>query len=588
MTRYPHLKSNIDALNRFGHAAFGWLSGQDLDPERLNGNVFKNAHGMVDFRMPDGKGLFDALPPQGLYQDWVPRTKADTSATIIVGSNVGYGLNHLLMNTPDSHKIIVLEPNAEVLLACLGQTDYSAFLEIKKLHFALPDEGYINEVIRNLDLQFIYGHIHLRGDLPSRQIGPEYARWLEFTRGRLENFSVELTTLRFRQDMMVGNELHNFQRTVQEGSLLPLRGAAEGLGAVILGAGPSLAQFAPALREQRGNALYTTALQTMPALQRFDLKPDLCLAIDFDKSMGAVYDRLDREWAADVPLIYSTKMDPDVVARYPGPTHPLWTLGGMATFVMSKDELVLDAGGNVSLTLVRFLRWCGAAHLLLVGQDLAWKGESSHVAGHHSAAPRRIFNPRQHQKLANLHGEEIISTPQYLAARRELEADLRKTPFPVYNLYGGGVVIAGTRNLTLDEVRTQGTLASAPGSRDRFLEALGRTRQCRRALRFEPRSPRWTSSLRHAEKRLEKLFRKVDRNQDEIHQVLDQALLFVKQDPLYLPYLYNETMNLAGLVKARHGYERKDFSEIRGIFKNVLSKVREVDRCVACPDDAAA
>ena len=91
-----------------------------------------NHRGLVDWRLPSGNGMFEAIAPQVSYRDWIPADRTDTSATIIVGCNLGYGLNHVLSNTPDSHKVLVLEPRAEMILACLGHTDYRPFFEYCK------------------------------------------------------------------------------------------------------------------------------------------------------------------------------------------------------------------------------------------------------------------------------------------------------------------------------------------------------------------------------------------------------------------------------------------------------------------------
>ncbi len=581
MTMYPFLKENITALETANPAFYAWLSGSRFDDASLKTSVFVNQWGLIDWKMPSGAGIFEALPPVGLYKDWTQIEKPDLSATLIVGTNVGYGLNHVLTGTPDTHKVLVLEPNPELILACLGQTDYRPFFENKKLHFLLPSEQYLTEVIRNLDLQYIYGKIYLRADLPSRQIGPEYARWMNVTRHMLENFSVEIATLRSRQDVMVGNELKNFSRALSDGSLKPLAGAASGVGAVLLGAGPSLAQFAPSLAENPGYALYVSGLQTLPVLRPYGIKPHLCLALDYDDSMLKVYDKLDMDWAADIPLIYSTKVNPELVRRYPGPTLPLWTMGGLATFVLQDREFVMDAGGNVSVTLLRLLRYMGIGSILLAGQDFAWIGGSTHAAGHHATGNLPGFDPGRHQRLANLYGEEIISSIQYLTSKRDMEHDLKDASFRVANLYGGGAVIEGARVVTFQEAVNDGFLASAPGSRERLLHALNLARTPCPDLRFEPRSHIWTSSIRHVEKRMQKLFRHHEKSQTEIHDLLEQALYFVKQDPLYLPYLFNETIDLAGLAKTRHSYKPADMAEFKRIGKSILAKVREVDRCVS-------
>ncbi|QGY38814.1 DUF115 domain-containing protein [Pseudodesulfovibrio cashew] len=586
MTAYPFLQDNIEYLQRIGHPVYQWLSRQDFKQEELLNNIYINQFGLHDWKMESGKGMFESLPPHGLYAGWTDSPKPETSATFIVGANLGYGINHVLSNTPDSHKVMVMEPRAEMLLACLGQTDYRPFFKAKKLHFLVPDRDYVSEVIRNLDLQFVYGQIHLKADIPSRQLGKEYAWWHRVLRDKLENFSLELSTLRFRQDIMVGNEVHNFQRALADGSIKSLEGKAGGVGAVLLGAGPSLERHGPELLKRRSHVLYACGLQTVPALQKIGLKPHFCVAIDYDKSMLDIFQRLDPDFVQDVPLLYSTKIVPEAVKRYAGPTLPIWTVGGLGTFVMKEHDLVIDAGGNVSVTLSRLLRRFGVNHLVMVGQDYAWINNQSHAGGHHSCATK-MHKRSFHQTTTNADGEEILTTIQYMTAKRELEEDLRKSPFPVYNIYGGGAVIKGTKPLDIETAFKQGVLASAPGSVDRFMTDLMACRGKGKRMRFEPRGPMWSTSLRNAEKRLGKLFKDLSKNQKEIHETLGRVDIFFKQDPLYMPYLFNETLDLAGLTRAKHRYEAKDFPEFKRIARCALKKVREIDRLVCTGGDEA-
>jgi hypothetical protein len=290
-----------------------------------------------------------------------------------------------------------------------------------------------------------------------------------------------------------------------------------------------------------------------------------------------------------VPLIYSTKIDPMVLKRYPGPTLPLWTVGGVGTYVLKERDLVLDAGGNVSVTLSRFLRYCGVSHLLLAGQDYAWINGQSHSGGHHNhttSTQRRSW----HQTTRNMDGDEILTTIQYMTAKRELEEDLKQSAFPVYNLYGGGVPIEGTKVVDVDAAYSQGVLASAPGAVERFLNSLSACRHSVPPLRMEPRSPMWSTSLHNAEKLLSKLFRNTKANQQKIHETLNKMELFMKQDPLYTPYLFNEVVDLAGLTKAKYAYEPRDLGEFKRIAKSMLKKVREIDRkvCLSLDDQAVA
>lgn len=581
-TAYPYLQTNIEYLQKMGHPIYYWLSNQDFKQEELLKNIFVNEMGMHDWRMEEGKGMFENAMLHGLYASWIKGDKQESSATFIVGANLGYGINHVLMNTPDSHKVMLIEPRPEMLLACLGQTDYRPFFEAKKFHLLPPDQDYLNNIIKNLDLQFIYGKIHLRGDIPSQQLGPEYARWTKIVRDKLENFSLELSTLRYRQDVMVGNEINNFKRAIKDGSIKSLEGKANGVGGVILGAGPSLAEFVPELIKNRRHVLYACALQTVPVLQNLGLKPHFCVAIDYDESMLKIYERLDPDFVQDIPLIYSTKMNPDAVKRYPGPRLPLWTVGGIGTQVMQERDLVLDAGGNVSVTISRLMRWAGVSHMVMVGQDYAWINNQSHASGHHNFlndGKLRGF----HQKTKNADGEEILTTVQYMTAKRELEEDLRQSAFPIYNIYGGGAVIQRTKAIDIETAHKEGILASAPGSVDRFMAELAACRNEGSDIHFEPRGPAWGTSFRNAEKHLGKLFKNLSANQQEVHNTFRKIEAFIKQDPLYMPYLFNEVIDMAGLTRAKRIYEPKDFPEFKRIGKCVMKKVREIDRKV-CTD----
>lgn len=577
MELYQFLEKNLEALRHQGSPVAAWLQSQDSDLNALENQLVVNRFGFVDLPMESGQSLFDAVPPEAFYKRWVPGDKPEHSASVIVGCNMGYGLNHVLTSHPPLHKVLVLEPRPEMLAACLAMTDYTPFIKQGRLSFVPPDHALLHRALAGFDLQFLFGSVQMRSDIPSRQLGPDYARWAETAQKTMENIGMELATLRRSQDVMVGNEIGNFRRAFQNGSINGLENTAKGVTGVILGAGPSLKEFGPALAAEPGDAFFTTALQTLPAVHAQGITPHLCMAIDYSPGINNVFKRLDMEWAEQVPLVYSTKVRPDVVERYPGPTIPMWTLGGLATFIIKEREHVMDAGGNVSVALMRFLEWCGVSRIVLAGQDFAWKGLHSHVEGHHAQPARREFDPRRHLRLTNMHGEEVISAMPYVTAQRDMQADAQRMDIPVYNLYGGGLEIKGAEVVTLDDVRERGLLAADDGAAERYAKALASARLPRTIPVFQPRHAAWASSLKSAQKRMHKLFKRPANKQGEIRGMLEHVLMFLRQDPLYTPYLYNEFMDIAGLAKLGGTRGMKDYLRIKKILARVLDKVKEID-----------
>jgi hypothetical protein len=584
-----YLNDNIRTLIEAKAPVAFWLAQLGTDPLQVHERVFRNQAGLLDWRMENGLGLYEKLNPLVLYKDWLPQDMIEGGATVIVGAGIGYAVNHVLTGTPPSHKLLVVEPRPEMLLACLGQTDYRPFLQSGRLAFVPPDPNLVEKAVSTLDVSFLFSRINLRSDLASKQMGPEYARATQLVKAKLENLSVELSTLRHKQEIMVGNELRNYTRAMDGGSLARVKGMARGLTAVILGAGPSLPRFAPQLAALREKAFFATALQTLPVLERLGLKPDLCLAIDYSPEMlQCLHNLKDPNFAADIPFIYSTKMNPDVLANYPGPMIPLWTQGGIGTFMLKDQELVLDAGGNVGVTLERFLSWAGASRFILVGQDYAWQGETTHAQGHHAAAQAHPFQPTHDVRLTNLHGQEIYTSMGFLAAKRDIEKDILQTKLPFYNLYGDGVVIQGATSIDMDALRDGDLLASEGAAKEVFLDALRRAARPRVRPIFTPRAGDWSVSLKNAGRRLEKLMRKAAKHQDEIKGLLSQILFFLKKDPLYLPYIYNEIMDMAGLIQTRAYYGVKELTDFKAIRKRVMDKIKQIDETLGPSRDWAA
>jgi hypothetical protein len=583
---YSH---NLAALTFHRSPTAKWLNDSIHDESAVQKRLFVNEQGLHDVRLGLHGGLFDKVPPYGYYSNWLTgMQELDKSAGILIGSNIGYGINHILSTAPQGFKLYVLEPDPHMLAACFSINDYSQLIDTGVLTFLPPDKDVFRSALYRLDLQMVFGSVKVFMDLPSAQIGSDYAVWAKFCKESLENFAVEVKTMRRSQDMMVSNELHNFRRAFADGSLRSLEGSGKELTAVILGAGPSLAESGPALAEAQEGNLFVTAMQSVKAVQRFGITPHFCMAIDYSPGMLRVYDGLDHDYAAKIPLLYSPKVQPDLVNKWPGPTLPLWTVGGVATFLPAEGERVFDAGGNVSVTLLRFLRFMGVERIFLAGQDFAWKGESSHVGGHHFA--KRSFSPipGKHIALENAYGERVYSAMPYVSALRDMIEDLETYKGSCSNIYGGGLDIRGAHNVGADEAVAALREHADPLALRAFLEILSSAGSPRPLPVFESRSHIWTSSLASAVKRLEKLFRKPPVDQHAVHAFFGEVLIFMKQDPLYAPYIYNDILDVSALARLRRQYTREELKDFKAVVKRVVVKVRELDRLLGRAADKRA
>jgi len=557
------LADNLSALEAHCLPAAAWLAASGAARQAVASRLFVNRRGEPDLRLDGGPGLIESAPlPAALYHGWLPGPGAHLAAGLVLGVNCGHGLRRLLDATPQTYEILALEPDAGMLLACLACFDFRAPIESGRLVFVPPDRGELEAAVARLDVPLVHGEIRLLADPVSLALGPDYGAWTVVAQGLLDNFAEDMDVTRRFQDAMCGNELENYAWTVEQGSLSGLEGAARGAAAMVLGAGPSLAVTGPLLAGETGGAITVTALQTMPVLERLGIMPDFCLAFDFRKEMLRLYDGIrDSSRLERTPLIYSTKCDPEVVRRYPGPKLPLWTTGGLAAGLAQDEEMVLDAGGNVGVAMVRFLIRCGVERIVLAGQDFAWTGQRSHAPGHHAHALVRAFNPERHTAFANLAGQTIHSNRAYLAAKRNLEKDARTAGIPIFNLYGGGARIEGCPEIAFTQCLEMGLLQSEPGAKERFGAALAAACRSRPGTGQRPRlAPGFDgvgATLQRISSRLAALLESGaegdgpdSRIEGRIGDLIGEALASLREPSPFSPLLYNQAVDLAALARS--------------------------------------
>ena len=173
---------------------------------------------------------------------------------------------------------------------------------------------------------------------------------------------------------------------------------------------------------------------------------------------------------------------------------------------MRGHEMILDAGGNVSVTLFRFLQWCGVSGILLVGQDFAWKGEHTHAEGHHAHDRKLPENKKKNATLKDVNGETLQSSMPYIAALRDMERDIAKAQFPVYQLYGGGAMIKGAEHIQENDVHQ--LVDSDPDRVAFFLNAIDRARPPPESARIRTQSPAMDCAAADRAKAIGKTFQK--------------------------------------------------------------------------------
>ncbi len=569
------LEKNLRAIRERFPRVYWWLEDCESKKEEIQRRVCKNKWGLPDYQYQEGSMLMEDVPLE-LYRGWMVQDKGgERILSVLIGSSLGYGLEVLLRNTSDV--VMLLEPSKEVLFACLGVLDISSYVYERRLFFSLPLSSSLEDTLGMLT-PFVYSSSY------RILVDPSYGKnhgdleeILKKVNKSLFDMKMFIKTANNRQEDMVRNEIANYYKTFEHGTLFPLRGRFKEYYGIIVGAGPSLKEHLSHLAEIQDRTFLFTSFQTLPVLFDAGITPTLAMVLDYSRVLEGVFDKVDANWLEKIPLLYSPKVRPEIVDRYPGIKIPIWTQGGLGTYLRRDRELVIDSGGNVSVGLIRLMYELGFRKFFLVGQDFAWRGEKTHVAGHH-ASEGTGFSKDRCISLKNMWGEEIFSAGPYITAVHEIEKDLReKKDITIYNLYGGGVVIEGALNVEWDYLKDY--VLSHPQQKA-MLHFMGEIKKCHRKKPFpylELEGEEWKRSLRAVSSRLSRLFKRPGKRSREISRAYMDVLRFLLQHPLYTPYISPEIMEISHFALVKQKYMPCDLKKTTQLFRRIQKKVKEID-----------
>ncbi len=185
---------------------------------------------------------------------------------------------------------------------------------------------------------------------------------------------------------------HNFVRNTQH---LPhmfyangLRGAFQGVPAIVCGAGPSLQNAISLLKELDGRALIIAGGSTLAALSAAGVEPHFGMAVDPNEEEMR---RFEQSFCNECPLLISTRVYPGIFRTCNGPFGYMRSGIGGACELWLEDALGLnepqiaqhlsEESMSVTSTCLAFAQYIGCTCILLSGVDLAYTDGKRYATG---------------------------------------------------------------------------------------------------------------------------------------------------------------------------------------------------------------
>ncbi|OOO00318.1 MAG: hypothetical protein ATN35_07920 [Epulopiscium sp. Nele67-Bin004] len=372
---------------------------------------------------------------------------------VVFGFGFGYGIEKIYKTLGKDVKIIVIEPQEEILnaqkeLVNLSKFDNITFLsgndfvEFRDL-FAQVFAGYgiFNAVIIS------HPHYHLIYDNYLNQI-------LQIINEIHTRAIININTVKKIDQYYVENCINNSKRINTSYDFSCTKDKFKGVPAVIVSAGPSLDKNLAEL--ENFNGIILCAGRTIDSVRQIGKEPDYVCLLDYSEKIKATFNK-----ELDVPL----------VSVFHGSNHIVGDYNGKVHFVDSNDlckELLnielpeVMTAGSVSTLCLETAYYMGCDPIVYIGQDLALDGDKSYSKTCNIFEDRvansqiDVSTSSRYSLVEGYYGEAVVSDGAFISCLRWIEAYIKDRPETTFiNSTEGGAKIHGTIQMPLKEMIQQ-------------------------------------------------------------------------------------------------------------------------------------
>jgi len=393
--------------------------------------------------------------PEREAKSWAGQYTFDNANSTIVMFGVagGYFADGIFDILNDSSKLILIEPEMEVFLKSLYMYDMTKLINSNKVEFV------VGSIIENNLFDVLAKYVHWSNVKKLEFFAhPGYAEVYESEYAAVKNevqhyvdaIIIEKNTEQYFGQEIAYNTVKNIEYMLDSHYLSDFIGKFdEEMVGVIVAAGPSLDNNISVLHQMKDKAVIFATDTALRALAKEGITADFVVTIDPKKEIFL----FEGTGFENIPLFCKVDSNPEIFELHKGekiwinPSEYLCNLYDMLGIY--KDGL--KSGGSVATAAFSICRELGFKKIVLIGQDLAYKGEASHANGEQ----RKVENEEKticYVKGNN--GEMLKSRGDWHRFLQWYEKAIRELPegVEVINATEGGAYIEGTKVMTLQQV----------------------------------------------------------------------------------------------------------------------------------------
>lgn len=394
--------------------------------------------------------------PELEAERWAERHAADgKSALFIFGGGFLYHLKAMLKKGCYK-KVVCYEPSPELLKECLHKVDLTG---LQNCDFLLVTGGNYTEVTGLISEYLMFLILENQMEvLPNYQelFGEEIVKIQEMLWESVRINRLNLATSKMSGSKWLINGAYNSRTIINSPGIRCFFNKFNGVPAVIVSAGPSLAKNIHLLKKLKEKAVIICAGTSIRAMQKYGVTPHFIVAFDGAYCNEEIYSNLKLD---DICLIYSYRFNYRALQLFTG--KKVYMKLDTDTF---SDYLSLKCGGydfgtirsgfSVAHSALDIAIKMGCGPVILIGQDLAYTGNQKYAENLHMTTVDSNNLPPEAFYTKDINGKDIVTDRKLDSMRLLFElmvAEYYKEK-AIINATEGGQPIKGVPNRKLAEV----------------------------------------------------------------------------------------------------------------------------------------
>ncbi len=413
---------------------------------------------------------------------------------LVLGFGLGYHLQELLEQASSEAEVVVLEKDPAVMRVAAEMRDLRAVFSDQRVIWLVGRErNEVYQILRIRQQSLMSTALRIVAHAASTALDPDY---YQEARKAIHDFLLSgEVTMRTHFNLArksILNEMQNLPLYAGSPSLAELREIYKGYPGIVVSAGPSLQKNIDQLRGARGKAVLIACDVVLKPLMGRGIIPDFTAIVDFQDHTKKFFETLPER--VDTRLVSVAAAWHDTVEFYPGPLA--FSGDALLDYFLGPIARPMggyQSGGNVGHFAFQIAGMLGLDPVALVGQDLAFPHNITHLGGtpiHEDwHSERNRFFSLEMRELEHLvrrrkmlltvedqNGNEVFTERSFYHYLRDMELAIKDAPHRTVDCTEGGACKKGTEIMKLAEFLAECPQSEVPepgaGPRDLSRERL--------------------------------------------------------------------------------------------------------------------